>query len=61
MQRFTMQNGVAATHVLLVLHNEAHILLMTDVHDAARRQLILDEDVKEDVDCRLPQCCGDFT
>ncbi len=52
MQRLAVEDGVAASHVHAVLHNVLHVLLVPNVHETARRQAVLAQDLKEDVNGR---------
>jgi hypothetical protein len=52
MRRLAMQDRVAARAVRLVLQDLLHVLLVADVHDAARGETVLLEDVEEDLDRR---------
>jgi hypothetical protein len=50
MRRYAMQDRIATCGMRFVLHDRLHILLVTDMHDAARCQAFFPQDVEEDFD-----------
>jgi hypothetical protein len=60
MRRLAMQDGIASSTMSLVLQNGLNVLLVTDMHDAAGRQAVFAENVKEQLDWGNLQCARDL-
>ena len=58
-QRLSMQNGIASTHVLGMLHNHSDVFFIPNMHEAARRKLVFSEHLEEHFDRGLiNHTCG---
>ncbi len=53
MQGFSMENRIASTHMFLMLHDETYVLFVADMHQAARRESILQKNIVENFNGRL--------
>lgn len=60
MKRLSVQDRIATAHMDAMLHNLPHILFIADVHEAARREPVFLQDVKEDFNWRLVERASDL-